>query len=175
MIVNKFILTCLFWLILFQYSFSQGHVSQYVNQMLKVEQDPKNPSTSIYIKLHTSNIEVKQMKGTRVLVTGKVSLGIPNLFFLEVLIKKGRYELFLTADGGNGLRLEDKSRQPMILRGEQCQENVSYTIHIPESIQTVVFENAQTGESGVIPIKKRKQPAITASAVGNPQVTIKNK
>ncbi|BDS15193.1 hypothetical protein [Aureispira anguillae] len=173
MISKKIILSCLFLLIAFHDGFSQGHVSQYLNQMLSVEQDPENPPTSIYIKLNTSNIEVHHMKGTRVMVTGKVRLGIPNVFFLEVLIKKGRYDLFLTPDGGSGLRLEDKSRQPMVLQGEQCQEEISYAIYVPETITSVVFENAVTGETGIINIKKRNQSTITAST--NNQVLIKEK
>lgn len=173
MISKKTILSCLLLLMAFQYSFSQGHVSQYVNQILSVENDPENPPTSMYIKLNTSDVEIKHMKGTRVMVTGKVMLGIPNVFFLEVLIKKGRYELFLSPDGGNGLRLEDKSRQPMILQGENCQEEVNYTIYVPQTIQSVVFENTETGETDVISIKRRNQPTVTASA--NSQVLIDDK
>lgn len=173
MIPKKLILSCLLLLMAFQNSFSQGQVSQYINQILLTENDPNNPPTSMYLKLNTSDVEIQHMKGSRVMVTGKVMLGIPNLFFLEVLIKKGRYELFLSADGGRGLRLEDKSRQPMILQDETCREEVNYTIYIPETITSVVFENAKTGETNIIPITKRNQPTVTASAA--PQVLINHK
>lgn len=155
-------------------SFGQGHVSLNVSQMLSYEQDPGNPPSSIYIKLNTTNIEVKHMKSNRVMVTGNVKLGIPNLFFLEVLIKKGRYELFLSADGGNGLRLEDKTRQPIILQGETCKEDVFYTVFVPETITTVVFENAETGASNVIAMNKEKKEAPVASTSAT-QVSIKDK
>jgi hypothetical protein len=151
--------------------FGQGHVSLNVSQMLTFEQDPGNPTASIYIKLNTTNIEVKHMKSNRVMVTGNVQLGIPNLFFLEVLIKKGRYELFLSADGGNGLRLEDKSRQPIILQGETCKEDVFYTIFVPETVTTVVFENAETGISNVIAMNKEKKD----TPANGTQVSIKDK
>lgn len=177
MILKKIILSHLFLLITFQYSFSQGQVSQYLHQMLSVEQDEDNPPSSMYIKLHTSRVEIQQTKGTRMMVTGKVLLGIPNIFFLDVLIEKGRYELFLSSDGGSGLRLEDKHRQPMVLQGDQCREEVSYVIYIPQTVTTVAFEDANTGETRIIPIKKREQPlaSATADSSSDPQVFIKDK
>jgi hypothetical protein len=179
MILKKIILSCLFLLITFQYSFSQGQVSQYLHQILDVEQDEDNPPSSIYIKLHTSRVEVKQMKGTRMMVTGKISLGIPNVFFLDVLIEKGRYELLLSSDGGSGLRLEDKFRQPMILQGEQCREEVSYVVYVPETVTSVAFENASTGETKALSIIKRDAPLATTTTTDDPddgqQVFIKDK
>ncbi|WMX15707.1 MULTISPECIES: hypothetical protein [unclassified Aureispira] len=177
MLHKNILLSFLFLFITFQYSFSQSHVSQYLHQILATEQDPETPPSTMYLKLHTSRVEIQQMKGTRLMVTGKVLLGIPNVFFLDVLIEKGRYELFLSADGGSGLRLEDKSRQPMILQGEQCREEVSYVIYIPETVTTVAFEDAVTGETRVLPIKKREQPLASSAppASAAPQVFIKDK
>ena len=157
MILKKIILPCLFLLVTFQYGFSQGQVSQYLHQILSVEEEKDNPSSSIYIKLHTSRIEVQQIKGTRMMVTGKILLGIPNVFFLDVLIEKGRYELFLSSDGSSGLRLEDKYRQPLILQGGKCKEEVSYVIYVPETVTSVAFEDASTGRTKAISIKKRIQ------------------
>lgn len=180
MILKKIILPYLLLLITFQYGFSQGQVSQYLHQILSVEQDEDNRPTSIYIKLHTSRIEVHQMKGTRMMVTGKILLGLPNVFFLDVLIEKGRYELFLSSDGGSGLRLEDKFRQPMILQGEKCREEVSYVIYVPETVHSVAFENARTGETKALSIIKRAQPLATTTTPPDPkdkgpQVIIKEK
>jgi len=171
---KKIILLSLLILVLIQYGFSQGQVSQNVSQMLTFEQDKDNPPSSMYIKLNTTNVQVKYMKGSRVMVVGKVKLGIPNLFFLDVLIKKGRYTLFLIPDGSNGLRLEDKSRQHMVLRGETCKEDVSYLIYIPETIKTVVFEDAQTGDSNVIAMTSLDGKK-TPTASSDPQVLIKDK
>lgn len=170
MILKQFILSCLILLAAYPTVMAQGQVSQSLNQILTYEQDINNPPSSIYIKLNTSNVDVQYIKGSRVMVTGKVQLGIPNLFFLEVLIKKGRYTLFLSPDGGSGLRLEDKSRQPMILQGEECRENVRYTIYIPQTITSVVFENALTGDSNIIAMntdKKKTPPATQVSIKKN--------
>ena len=147
----KFILSYTFMLFLVPCSFGQGQVSQNLNQILSVEdQDKSNPPKSLYVKLYATDVEVRHMKGTRVMVLGKVKLGVPNLFFLDVLIKKGRYALFLSPEGGTGLRLEDKERQPMVLQGSTCHEDVSYTIYVPETVSSVVLENPQTGDSRVL-------------------------
>ena len=164
MILKKVILSCLFLLIVYQYGYTQGQVSQSINQMLTYEQDKDNTPSSIYIKLHTPNVEVKYTKGSRIMVTGKVKLGIPNLFFLDVLIKKGRYSVFLIADGGSNLRVEDKARQHMVLRGEECKEDVYYTFYVPESITSVVVENAETGESKAVSMEDKRRTNNTATA-----------
>lgn len=143
----KFYFTFLLFLSLFNYSFSQGQVSQNITQVLSVEEfDRDNPPKSIYVKLNSKNVEVKHMRGSRVMVNGIVKLGIPNLFFLDVLIKKGRYQLNVSPDG-QGIRIEDKVRQPMVLQGNTCSEEVSYVIYVPSSIKSVVFENPITGDS----------------------------
>lgn len=176
MILKKIILSCLFLMTSFQYSFSQGHVSQYLHQILNSETEKDNPPTNLFLKLHTSNVEIKYTRGSRVMITGKVLLGISNIFFLDVLIEKGRYELFLSSDGGSGLRLEDKSRQPMILQGEQCREEVTYVIYIPETVTSVAFEDSMTGDKRIIPIQKRDQPLASAPPTSTePQVFIKDK
>jgi hypothetical protein len=171
---QKSVLLSLLILVTSQYGFSQGQVSQSISQMLSIEQDKDNPPSSIYIKLNTRNVQVKYMKGTRVMVVGSVKLGIPNLFFLDVLIKKGRYTLFLIPDGSSRLRLEDKARQHMVLRGETCRENVSYDIYIPETIKTVVFEDAQTGDSNVIAMTSLSSKK-SSTASSDLQVLIKDK
>ena len=177
MILKKIILPCLFLLVTFQDGFSQGQVSQYLHQILSVDEDEDNRPSSIYIKLHTSRVEVHQMKGTRMMVTGKVLLGVPNVFFLDALIEKGRYKLFLSSDGSNGLRLEDKYRQAMILKEGKCKEEVAYVIYVPETVTSAAFENTSTGKTSAISIKKREQPLVAAPASVDegPQVFIKEK
>lgn len=182
MILKKIILPCLFLLITFQYGLSQGQVSQYLHQILSIDREKDNPPSSIYIKLHTSRVEVHQLKGTRMMVTGKILLGLPNVFFLDVLIEKGRYKLFLSSDGGSGLRLEDKFRQPLILQGEQCREEVTYIIYVPETVTSVAFENINTGETKALSIIKREQALATRNPKApktteddGPQVIIEDK
>jgi len=129
---------------------SAQQVSKGIHQLMTVEED--NPK-SLYIRLSTPNVKVKRTAGSRVRVSGKVSISIPNMYFLDHLVENGRYSLALTPTGDGGLKLEDHSRTPIILRGEQCTEEVHYKIYIPRSIESVVFENTVTGDSNVIVMK----------------------
>lgn len=175
MIIKILTFTCLTLLIIVQSSFAQGSVSLGLTQVLEVEVDRDNLPTTLHIRLNTTNVEVKYSKGTRVTVSGSVKLGIPNLFFLEVLIKKGRYMLYMSPSG-NGLRIEDKDRQHMVLQGETCEEIVSYTLYVPETITTVVFENAKTGDSNIIAMNNnRKDEPATPVPSTDSQVKIKDK
>lgn len=161
---------------------SAQRVSQYLNQVIKYQQEEDNPPRSIHISLNSSSIRLQHIRGSRVMVTGQVVLHMNSIFFLESLIDKGRYDLYLSPDGGNGLRLEDKTRRPIILQNEHCKEEVSYIVYIPETIETVVFENSNTGETTVVAIEERisrtlairhsvKEEAPAASA---PQVQVKD-
>lgn len=167
----------------FCYTTSAQKVSQYLNQVIKYEQEEGNPPRNMYISLDSDDLELQYIRGTRVMITGKVVLHMTSIFFLESLIKKGRYNLYLSPDGGSGLRLEDKVRRPIILRNETCREEIAYTIYIPETIKTVIFENTNTGEKKVIHVENRisrtlaerhhvREEAPPASAA--PQVSVIN-
>lgn len=137
--------------------------SQYLNQVVSYALDEDNPPTQLHLSLNSSEVQLQYIRGTRIMITGQVSLSIPNIFFLETLISRGRYHLYLTPDGGSGLRLEDKPRQPMILRGEPCEEEVSYILYLPETIRTVVFEDKTTGVTDVVHVEARISETLTSA------------
>lgn len=181
--IHNFTLLLLLSLV-FPATVSAQKVSQYLNQVITYEQEEKNPPRSMHISLNGDNVELQYVRGSRIMITGKVVLHMSSTVFLESLIKKGRYQLYLSPDGGTGLRLEDKVRRPIILRDEQCREEVDYTIYVPESIETVVLENLETGEQRVIQVGERisrtlaarhqvQEEAPTSSAA--PQVQIRDK
>lgn len=158
-------------------SIQAQQVSQYLNQVVSYPLDEDNPPTKLHLSLNSSDVRLQYIRGTRIMITGQVSLSISNVFFLETLISRGRYHLYLTPDGGSGLRLEDKTRQPIILKGDRCQEEVSYILYLPETIQTVVFEDKTTGVSDVIPVEARISGTLISSSRNNlkeKQVTIKD-
>lgn len=124
-------------------------VSKGLHQILVTEE---SEPTSVYIKIGSPNVEVKKTAGTRIRVSGKVKISIPNLYFLEHLVKQGRYTLSMTPSGDGGLRIEDKSKTPIVLRGEECREDIYFTIYVPNSIKTVVVENTLTGDSNVVTV-----------------------
>jgi len=170
------LLTVLFWG--FGLSSMQAQqVSQYLNQVVSYPLDEDNPPTKLHLSLNSSDVRLQYIRGTRIMITGQVSLSVSNVFFLEALISRGRYHLYLTPDGGSGLRLEDKTRQPMILKGEPCKEKVLYILYLPETIQTVVFEDKVTGVTDVIPVEARISGTLISSSRSSSrekQVTIKD-
>lgn len=151
-------------------------VSQYLNQVVSYAIDEDNPPTQLHLSLNSSEVQLQYIRGTRIMITGQVSLGINNIFFLQTLIDRGRYHLYLTPDGSNGLRLEDKTRQPMILKGERCEEKISYILYLPETIQTVVFEDKVTGHTDVVRVEARISESLTSAKPSRrlDQVTIKD-
>lgn len=153
MTLKKHLLACLVFVFIIHNAIAQGGVSVGINQVLGIKTDHDNPPTTLHVRLYTSIIDIKHIKGTRVIVDGSVKLSFSNLIFLQELIKKGRYLLYISPSG-SGFRIEDKDRQPIVLQGEACQEIVSYILYIPETIGTVVLENAKTGESSIIPVNK---------------------
>lgn len=171
------------FLIFFSCGFSSlqaQQVSQYLNQVVRYAVDEDNPPSQLHLSLNSSEVQLQYIRGTRIMITGQVSLNISNVFFLETLISRGRYHLYLTPDGGSGLRLEDKPRQPMILRGEPCEEKVSYILYLPETIRTVVFEDKTTGVTDVVHVETRISETLISSKTASPppasakQVTIKD-
>ncbi len=159
------------------FSASAQQVSQYLNQVVSYAIDEDNPPSQLHLSLNSSEIQLQYIRGTRIMITGQVSLSISNVFFLETLISRGRYHLFLTPEGGSGLRLEDKPRQPMILKGEPCLEKVVYVLYLPETIQTVVFEDKATGITDVVQVEERISHTLTSSSKSSDQgnqVTIKD-
>ena len=132
-----------------QYSAAQ-YVAKNIHQLLST--DEKNPKT-LFIKLHTTEFELKRTVGSRVRVSGKVKISIPNLLFLEHLIDIGRYSLTLSPDGEGRIRLEDSYRKEIIFKKNECREIVTYTLYLPEQITQIIFENTETGDSNVIVMK----------------------
>lgn len=170
-------------LLVFSSTINAQKVSQYLNQVIKYAQEEGNPPRNMYISLDSDDLELQYIRGTRVMVTGKVILHMNSVFFLESLIKKGRYKLYLSPEGGSGLRLEDKARRPIILQDENCREEVYYTVYIPESVETVIFENSNTGEQKVIHVEdrisrtlaERHQVRAEAPTASAPQVKVINR
>jgi hypothetical protein len=63
----------------------------------------------------------------------------------------------------------------MIVRGEHCQEKVSYILYLPETIETVVFEDKTTGVTDVVHVEARISESLTAAKANHAkQVHIKD-
>ena len=141
MSTNKtlFIVKYFYFLVVFGFPIIlPAQVSTFLNQSFKVD-----AAHSISIQINSPNLKVKYIQGTRILVETKVSLSIDNSALLHFITQKGRYDLIKELDTNTKcIKLVPKNKQNLILiKGEELQENVSYTIYIPQTMAFIDLAN----------------------------------
>lgn len=131
-ISRKLLFTSLLCCFLAHFSWSQ--VSKKTYQTIIA-----NNTEVIRINIKGATVELKETKGTRILVETAIKLSVPNEALLNFVIGNGRYELVQTKDETKReLLLEGKKDKNVILvKGEICAETVSYTIYIPASMKAI--------------------------------------
>ncbi len=127
---------------------SQG-VSKSLSQTLDLSPEQEQVTT-LYIQLSTDKVEIKKSSSNKIRITAKVKLSITSDYFLDHLVKNGRYNFSLSPMKDAGLSLKEKEKTPLMLRGQSCTEDIALTIYIPKTIKSVVFKNTLTGDSNVI-------------------------
>lgn len=88
---------------------------------------------TIIVDIKGDEVEIKETKGTRILVETLVKLSLPNEALLNFVIESGRYELIKKYNASTRvLSLESKkNRNIIIVKGDECVENIIYKIYIP--------------------------------------------
>ena len=88
---------------------------------------------TIIVDIKGDEVEIKETKGTRILVETMVKLSLPNEALLNFVIESGRYELIKTHNASTReLSLESKkNRNIIIVKGDECVEDIKYKIYIP--------------------------------------------
>ncbi|CAA6799548.1 MAG: Unknown protein [uncultured Aureispira sp.] len=129
---NKLLFISLFCLFLSH--FCLGQVSKKTYQTILA-----NNVDLVKIHIEGANVEVKETKGSRILVETVIRLSVPNEALLNFVIKNGRYTLVQTQDESRReLLLEVKKDKNVILvKGEACTEQVTYTIYVPSFIKAL--------------------------------------
>lgn len=104
--------------------------------------------TKVRINVPSKNIEIFKTKGTRISIETSVRINAGTLPLLDYLVKSGRYQMEVLADGQTNLLTltPPRSNKVLLVKGEECQEEISYKIHIPESVQYIETLNASQGE-----------------------------
>ncbi len=92
-------------------------------------------------------IEIKETKGSRILIEVKVTISLPNANLLNYIANDGRYDLIKTLNAGTKeLSIgSKKSNDVIIIKGEECLESLEYIIYLPESVK---FANNSTLVNG---------------------------
>ncbi len=115
-----------------------GQVSKTLHQTFTLDNAEK-----VNINVVGKNIELKETKGSRILVETKVTISLQNPRLLDFIANSGRYNLIKTINSGTKeLTLASKkSNDVIIVKGEECQEVLEYLIYLPKSVK---FANNST-------------------------------
>lgn len=103
--------------------------------------------TTLNLDLKSEAVEIKETKGSRVIIESHITLeSINNTTLLEFLIKSGRYNLDNTLDPTAGILTVSRktSGNVLLVKGQECRESVRYVILVPESIKKI-NKNSGTG------------------------------
>lgn len=94
----------------------------------------------INLDLDSDNIEIKETKGSRIIIESHIKLAtVNNSAMLNFLVSSGRYALESRTDATTQTLsiTRKKAMNVLLVKGKECEEIISYTILIPDSIKTV--------------------------------------
>ncbi len=96
-------------------------------------------ATQLQLAMDTEDIQIRSTKGSRIIVETVVKISSSNGNLLEFMQNTGRYELEQHLDADQKLLLLSAKRlkNVVVVKGEEIQETLSYTIYLPSSIKIV--------------------------------------
>jgi hypothetical protein len=105
-------------------------------------------TTTVRINALSSQIEIFKTKGTRISIETAVRIKIGTLPLLDYLFKSGRYKMDVLVNGQlNMLTLSPPiNNNVLLVKGAECEENITYKIHIPETVKHIETLNSNQGD-----------------------------
>ncbi len=99
--------------------------------------------TQLQLNLGSSNIEIRETKGSRVVVEMTVAADVPNEAMMNFLVEQKRYELEqeLNLQSGTLTLSSKKNLNVLMVKGKECVESVSYVIYLPTKIKHAGVES----------------------------------
>jgi hypothetical protein len=93
--------------------------------------------SKVNINVVGSKIEMRETKGSRVMVEMTIKLSVPNDRLLDFVINNGRYDLLKETDNTSGELVISSKRgnNVLIVQGKECFEEVSYVFYLPPAIK----------------------------------------
>jgi hypothetical protein len=130
-----------------------GQTSQTLQISYTVEAD----ITQLILDLGDGQVEIRNTTASRVSVETIVQVtNLSNPRMLAFLIEQGRYNLSTEKDNARGKMTisHNKTRNVLIVKGEQCQETLTYIVYVPSTIKTVENKNAAKPSAQALPMPK---------------------
>lgn len=131
--INIYIYFCGLLLTLFAYNTTcSGQSSKTIHQTFQVDNAQK-----ININVVGTKVEMRETKGSRVMVEVSVKLSVPNDRLLDFVINNGRYDLNRELNSASGeLTISSKkTNNVLIVQGKECYEEISYVFYLPPAIK----------------------------------------
>lgn len=114
--------------------FATAQASKIVHQTFTLDKAEK-----VNINVVAKKINIKETRGSRILVETKVTISVSNPRLLDFICNSGRYELIKKVD--NSLRElslgTKKTNDVIIIKGKECYEELELTVYIPKSVQVI--------------------------------------
>lgn len=132
---------------------SFGQTSQTLQESYTIEAD----ITQLVLDLGDGQVEIRNTAASRVSVETIVQVSnLNNERMLGFLIEQGRYTLSTEKDNSRGKMTigHNKTRNVLIVKGEQCHETLTYIVYVPSSIKTVENKNAAKPSAQALPMPK---------------------
>jgi hypothetical protein len=141
--------TLVFFLFFVNGTFCQtGQSSQTLHEVYAIEAE----LTQLVLDLSDGKVEIRNTNASRISVETVVMVsGLSNEKMLNFLVEQGRYTLKMEKDLTSGtVRISNnKNRNVLMIKGQQCQEDFTYIVYVPSSIKTVQNKSAASPSAQV--------------------------
>lgn len=96
-------------------------------------------AVKVLMDVESEHIQVKTIKGTRIVVETLIKISSPNNRLLEFIAESGRYDLEKKFDDNqHHLTLISKKNKDVItIKGKEISEEFTYIIYVPEATEFV--------------------------------------
>lgn len=114
-------------------SYGYGQMAKKTSQTVEIGQ-----AETLRLDVPNAKILWRTTKGNRIIIETSVELSVPNEALLNFIINNGRYELLCQINERTKQMVlsSKRNRNMLIVKGEECQEHVVYTIFIPPSLRS---------------------------------------
>lgn len=118
-----------------------GQVTKTIHQTFHVKDAAK-----VNINVVAKDVEVRPTQGSRVMVETTVNISAPRARLLDYLANSGRYDLVTTLNDATAeLTIASKKTNGVIMvKGEECREELTYILYIPEQVAYVNNSTIET-------------------------------
>ncbi len=133
-------LLCLFFFFACS-AFLAAQASKTVHQTFMLDGAQK-----VNINVVGTKVEIRETKGSRVLVEMSIKLSVPNERLLDYVINNGRYDLLHELNNATGelTITSPRTNNVLLVKGQECYEDLTYVIYLPAAVK---FANNSTIEN----------------------------